>query len=253
MGYNTVSVSGISHGGSDRYSGVLSGGGHHGLAGGHGELVLYRSTGDLGDGVTVLNLHRDLLDLGVVHTVLSGDLTASMLHSSSDGVGHSMGNGSRSNCDGSSSRSNGSISSMSVRSSEILGISLSVSLSLSFSLCLPLNMVVSGIADRSGSITQSVHNLLAHLLILNLFSSHSLSAANLFSARGASLGDQDDILSDTVRSGSSVVGDGSHRGSDGVASIDLGIGLGISLSSRSCSCNSQKAGDGKYLHHNEIE
>merc|ERR1719147_499950 len=240
-----------SHRGSDRYSGVLSGGGHHGLAGGHGELVLYRSTGDLGDGVTVLNLHRDLLDLGVIHTVLSGDLTASMLHSSSDGVGHSMGNGSRSNCDGSSnsSRSNGSISSMSVRSSEILGISLS----LSISLCLPLNMVVSGITDRSGSITQSVHNLLAHLLILNLFSSHSLSAANLFSARGASLGDQDDILSDTVRSGSSVVGDGSHRGSDGVASIDLGIGLGISLSSRSCSCNSQKAGDGKYLHHNEIE
>merc|ERR1719348_1046265 len=88
MGYNTVSVSdGMgyrSHGGSDRYSGVLSGGGHHGLAGGHGELVLHRSTGDLGDGVTVLNLHRDLLDLGVIHTVLSGDLTASMLHSSSE-------------------------------------------------------------------------------------------------------------------------------------------------------------------------
>jgi len=253
MGYNTVSISGISHRGSDRYSGVLSGGGHHGLAGGHGELVLYRSTGDLGDGVTVLNLHRNLLDLRVVHTVLSGDLTASMLHSSSDGVGHSMGNGGRSNGDGSSSRSNGSISSMTVRSSEVLGISLSVSLSLSFSLSLPLDMVVSGITDRSGSITQSVHNLLAHLLILNLFSSHSLSAANFLRMRGASLGDQDDILSDTVRSGSSVVGDGSHRGSDGVASIDLGIGLGISLSSRSCSCNSQKAGDGKYLHHNEIE
>jgi len=255
MGYNTVSISGISHRGSDRYSGVLSGGGHHGLAGGHGELVLYRSTGDLGDGVTVLNLYGDLLDLRVVHTVLSGDLTASMLHSSSDGVSHSMSNGGRSNGDGSSnsSRSNGSISSMTVRSSEVLGISLSVSLSLSFSLSLPLDMVVSGITDRSGSITQSVHNLLAHLLILNLFSSHSLSAANLFSAGSTSLGDQDDILSDTVRSGSSVVGDGSHRGSDGVASIDLGIGLGISLSSRSCSCNSQKAGDGKYLHHNEIE
>merc|ERR1712126_241470 len=232
MGYNTVSVSCIGYRGSDRYSGVLSGGGHHGLAGGHGELVLDGSAVNLGDGVTVLNLDGNLDDLGVVHTVLSGDLTASMLHSSSDGVGHSMGNGSRSNCDGGSSRSNGSISGMSVRGSEVLGISLSVSLSLSFSLCLPLNMVVSGITDRSGSVTQSVHNLLAHLLILNLFSSHSLSAANLFSARGASLGDQDDILSDTVRSGSSVVGDGSHRGSDGVASIDLGIGLGISLSSR---------------------
>merc|ERR1712215_30575 len=109
MGYNTVSISGISHRGSDRYSGVLSGGGHHGLAGGHGELVLDGSAVDLGDGVTVLNLDGNLDDLGVVHTVLSGDLTASMLHSSGDGVGHSMGNGSRSNGDGSSSRSNGSI------------------------------------------------------------------------------------------------------------------------------------------------
>jgi len=229
MGYNTVSVSGIGYRGSDRYSGVLSGGGHHGLAGGHGELVLDGSAVDLGDGVTVLNLDGNLDDLWVVHTVLSGDLTASMLHSSSDGVGHSMSNGGRSDCDGSSnsSRSNGSISSMTVRSSEVLGISLSVSLSLSFSLCLPLNMVVSGITDRSGSITQSVHNLLADLLILNLFSSHSLSAANLFSARSASLGDQDDILSDTVRSGSSVVGDGSHR-SNGSMSIAKSLSISIS-------------------------
>merc|ERR1711955_87698 len=114
-----------------------------------------------------------------------------------------------------------------------------MSISISFSLSLSLPLMVTSVSNRSGSITQSVHNLLADLLILNLFSSHNLSAAHFLGMRSASLGDQDDISSDTVRSGSSVVGDGSHRGSDGVASIDLGIGLGISLSSRSCSCNSQ--------------
>merc|ERR1719260_757594 len=146
MGYNTVSISGISHRGSDRYSGVLRGGGHHGLAGGHGELVLYGSTVVLGDGVTVLNLYGDLLDLGVVHTVLSGDLTASMLHSSSDGVSHSMGNGGRgdmvshsnrssvvSNSDGGSMVSNSNRSSGSKRSTvgEVLRVSLSFGVSIS--------------------------------------------------------------------------------------------------------------------------
>jgi len=234
MCYNTVSVSdGMgygSHRGSDRYSGVLSGGGHHGLAGGHGELVLYRSTGHLGDGVTVLNLHRDLLDLRVVHTVLSGDLTASMLHSSSDGVGHSMSNGSRgdmvshsnrssvvSNSDGGSMVSNSNRSSGSKRSTvgEVLRVSLSFSISISDGFSLPLAMMI-----RS-SITQSVHNLLAHLLILNLLGSHNLSAANFLRVRGASLSDQDDILSDTVRSGSSV-------GDRGSMSIAKGLSFRIS-------------------------
>merc|ERR1712080_546572 len=147
MGYNTVSVSGISsmshssHRGSDRDGGVLGGGGHHGLAGGLGKYVLHILTGDLGDSVTVLNLDRNLLDLGVVHTVLGGDLTASMLHCGSHGVGHSMSYRSG-DCDG-SSRSNSSIASMGVRSSEVLGVSLSISLSL------PLNVVVSSISNRS--------------------------------------------------------------------------------------------------------
>merc|ERR1712126_251143 len=143
-----------SHRGSDRYSGVLSGGGHHGLAGGHGELVLNRSTGDLGDGVTVLNLHRDLLDLRVVHTVLSGDLTASMLHSSSDGVGHSMGNGSRGDMVSNSNRSSmvASVMADSKGSSEAV-----LSISISFSLSLSLPLMVTSVSNRSGSITQGVH------------------------------------------------------------------------------------------------
>jgi len=242
MGYNTVSVSGIGHRGSDRYSGVLSGGGHHGLAGGHGELVLYRSAGHLGDGVTVLNLHRDLLDLRVVHTVLSGDLTASMLHSSSDGVGHSMSNGSRGDMVSHSNRSSmvsnsdgGSMVSNSHRSSSIASVMADskgssetvMSISISFSLSLSLPLMVTSVSNRSGSITQSVHNLLADLLILNLFSSHNLGAAHFLGMRSASLGDQDDIFSDTVRSGSSVVGDGSHR-SNGSMSIAKSLSISIS-------------------------
>merc|ERR1719348_1148721 len=136
----------------------MSGGGHHGLAGGHGELVLYRSAGHLGDGVTVLNLHRDLLDLRVVHTVLSGDLTASMLHSSSDGVSHSMSNGSRgdmvSHSNGSSmvSNSQGSSSIASVMADSKGSSETVMSISISFSLSLSLPLMVTSVSNRSGSI-----------------------------------------------------------------------------------------------------
>jgi len=219
MGYNTVSVSdGMgygSHRGGDRYSGVLSGGGHHGLAGGHGELVLHRSTGHLGDGVTVLNLYGDLLDLGVVHTVLSGDLTASMLHSSSDGVSHSMMDRGDMLCY-SNVASTCMSDTVSILRCEVQRISLSLSISFRLSLSLPLAMMI-----RS-SITQSVHNLLAHLLILNLLGIHSLSAANLLRVSSTGLSDQDDIFRCTVGSRSSVVG-------DRVATIVLGICLRISL------------------------
>merc|ERR1719315_725857 len=159
----------------------MSGGGHHGLTGGHGELVLHILTGDLGDGVTVFYIDRNFLDLRVVHTVLSGDLTASMLHSSSDGVGHSMSNRGDMLCY-SNVASICMSDTVSILGCEVQRISLRLSLSL------PLGMMI-----RS-SITQSVHNLLAHLLILNLLGSHNLSAANFLRVRGASLSDQDDIL-----------------------------------------------------------
>jgi len=222
--------------GSDRDSGVLGGSGHYRLTGGHGELVLHILTGDLGDSVTVLNLDRNLLDLGVVHTVLGGDLTASMLHCGSHGVGHSVSYGShmvshrsRSHRGDMVSYRGSSIASVVVNSKgskrstvgEVLRVSLSFSVSLSDGLSLSLAMMI------GSSITQSVHNLLAHLLILNLFSSHNLSAAHFLGMRGASLGDQDDIFSDTVRSGSSVVGDGSHR-SNGSMSIAKSLSISIS-------------------------
>ena len=77
---------------SGRGNGVGGGGGDDGLAGGLGQLVLDVGTGDLGDGVAVLNLDGDLDDLGVVNAVLGGDLTAGVLHGLGDGVGDSVGN-----------------------------------------------------------------------------------------------------------------------------------------------------------------
>jgi len=200
---------------SDRYGSMMSGGGHHGLTGGHGELVLHILTGDLGDGVTVFYIDRNLLDLRVVHTVLSGDLTASMLHSSSDGVGHSMMDRGDMLCY-SNVTSTCMSNTVSILRCQVKRISLSLSISISISLSLPLAMMI-----RS-SITQSVHNLLAHLLILNLLGIHSLSAANFLRVSSTGLSDQDDIFLCTVGSRSSVVG-------DRVATIILGICLRISL------------------------
>merc|ERR1719147_209315 len=89
-------------------------------------------------------------------------------------------------------------------------------ISISISLSLPLAMMI-----RS-SITQSVHNLLAHLLILNFLGIYSLSAANFLRVSSTGLSDQNDIFLYTVGSRSSVVG-------DRVATIILGIRLRISL------------------------
>merc|ERR1719153_2149676 len=137
------------------------------------------------------------------------------------GRGHMVSHSNRSsvvsNSDGGSMVSNSNRSSGSKRSTvgEVLRVSLSFSVSISDGFSLSLAMMI-----RS-SITQSVHNLLAHLLILNLLSSHNLSAANFLGMRGASLGDQDDILSDTVRSGSSV-------GDRGSMSVAKGLSFRIS-------------------------
>ena len=56
----------------------------HCLALGGRDGVLYGGAVHLGDGVAVLHLHGDQLDLGVVDTVLGGDLAAGVLH----GGGH---------------------------------------------------------------------------------------------------------------------------------------------------------------------
>ena len=228
---------------------VGGGGGDDGLAGGLGQLVLNIGTGDLGDGVAVLNLDGDLDDLGVVNAVLGGDLTASVLHGLGDGVGNSVGNGQRSNgmshSNGGSDRGSGVGGVVAV--GEVLGISIGVSLSLGISL--PLAVVGNGVSN--GSVTEGVNDLSAHLLVLDLLGGDGLGGADLLGSGGADLGDQDHILGDTVRGrGNSDGGNGvSQRGGNVVASVaeELGVSLSISVSSRGSASKGGHTGKGENL------
>jgi len=174
------------------------------LAGGLGDLVLDWRAGDLCDGVAVLHLDRDQLDLGVVNAVLGGDLTASMLHSCLDRVGYSV-----SNWGNSWDRVNnrcwdmvGNNRSCYVmynvnRSRERSMSNISTIVGICFSICLSLPFVKSVVSLRS--ITDSVHHLLAQLLVLDLLGVHSLLAANILSCGGAGLCCQDHICYFAVR------------------------------------------------------
>ena len=232
---------------SGRGNGVGGGGGDDGLAGGLGQLVLDIGTGDLGDGVAVLNLDGDLDDLGVVNAVLGGDLTAGVLHGLGDGVGNSVGNGQRSNgmshSNGGSDRGSGVGGVVAV--GEVLGISIGVSLSLGISL--PLAVVGNGVSN--GSVTEGVNDLSAHLLVLDLLGGDGLGGADLLGGGCAHLGDQDHVLGDTSGSRGGVVGDRSHRGCNsvsqrggvgGVAEV-LGVSVSLCLSGRGSASKGQKA------------
>ena len=229
--------------------GVRGGGGDDGLTGGLGQLVLNIGTGDLGDGVAVLDLDGDLDDLGVVNAVLGGDLTAGVLHCLGDGVGDSVGNGQRSGGNSVSNSDGGGDSVVGKRGNsvgKVLGISLSVGLSL------PLANVVGSDGSSDGSVTQSVNDLLADLLVLNLLGGDGLGGADLLGSRGADLGDQDHVLGDTVRSRGSDGNGGngvSQRGSDGVAGVakELSVSLGIGVSSRGGASEGSHVGKGENL------
>jgi len=232
---------------------VGSSGGDDGLTGGLGKLVLDIGTGDLGDGVAVLNLDGDLDDLGVVNAVLGGDLTASVLHGLGDGVGNSVGNGQRSNGSNGVSHSNGGsdgVGKGKTSVGEVLGISLSLGISL------PL-AVVGNDGSSNGGVTEGVNDLLAHLLVLDLLGGDGLGGADLLGGGCAHLGDQDHVLGDTGGSRGSVVGDGSHRGGNSVsqrggnvvASIaeELSVSLSIGISSRGGASEGSHTGKGENL------
>ena len=215
---------------SGRGNGVGGGGGDDGLTGGLGKLVLDIGTGDLGDGVAVLNLDGDLDDLGVVNAVLGGDLTAGVLHGLGDRVGNSVGNGQRSGDGGDRGSSVGGRVSV----GEVLSISVSVGIGLS----LPLAVVSNSVGN--GSVTQGVDDLSALLLVLDLLGGDGLGGADLLSSGGADLGDQDHVLGDTGGGRGSMVGNGSHngggngvsqRGGNGVAGIaeELSVSLSIGV------------------------
>ena len=232
---------------------MRGGGGDDGLTGGLGQLVLNIGTGDLGDGVAVLDLDGDLDDLGVVNAVLGGDLTAGVLHSLGDGVSDSVGNGQRSGDGGDRGSSVGGRVSV----GEVLSISVSVSIGLS----LPLAVVSNSVGN--GSVTQGVDDLSALLLVLDLLGGDGLGGADLLGSGGADLGDQDHLLGDTGGGGGSVVGNGSHsRGGNGVSerggvggvAVELGVSISFSLclSGRGSASESQEARQSNYLRKEKV-
>jgi hypothetical protein len=151
----------------------------NGLAGGLGDLVLNRGADNLGHGVAVLNLNRDELHLGVVHAVLGGNLATGVLDGSLDWVSYSVSN--RGNMVGSIA-------------SEELRIGFSVSLGFTLA-------IVTSVGNRGcGSITQGVNNLLADLLIFNLFGINNLGVADIFSRWDAGLCYENLNIGDAVSS-----------------------------------------------------
>jgi len=248
----------VGKGEGSSHGSVGGGGGDDGLTGGLGKLVLDIGTGDLGDGVAVLNLDGDLDDLGVVNAVLGGDLTASVLHGLGDGVGNGVGNGQRSN---SVSDSNGSSDSVGKGKSSVgkgktgVGEVLGISISLSLGLSLPL-AVVGNDGSSNGSVAESVDDLSADLLVLDLLGGDGLGGADLLGSRGADLGDQDHVLGDTGGSRGSVVSDGSHKGSGNgvsqrggnvVSGIAKELSVSLSFGSRGGASEGSHAGKGENL------
>merc|ERR1740128_1445246 len=130
--------------------------GYNLLADGLGEFILNIGTGHLGDSVAMFNLNWDLFDLGVVNTMLSGDLTTSMFNCGGNRVGNSSSNWGNSSM----------MSIASIGTGKVLRISLGISFSFSFSFSLTFANRVVG----SRLVTDGVNDLLADLLVLNLLS-----------------------------------------------------------------------------------
>jgi len=227
----------ISDIGSMGNRGSICGVGHVGglnlFAGGLGDLVVDIATGNLGHGVAVLNLNGDELDLGVVNAVLGGNLTASMLDSGGDRVSNSVGSN-RGNSNGGGKRSSDSVGS--IRMSEELRISLSFSLTL-------INGVVSNSSrSNSGLVTDGVNNLLADLLVFNLFGLDSLGVADVLGGRDAGLCHENLNVSLAV----------SSRDSGMVRSSSDELGISLSFRLGSCASKGEETRNSKYLHHLEI-
>ena len=205
---------------------VGGGSGDDGLAGGLGELVLDIGAGDLGDGVAVLDLDRDVLDNGVINAVLGDDGPAGVLHGGLDGVSDGVGN--RGDNGGSGVAGIASIG-------KVLGISLGLGLSLG-------EVVSSGSDGDSRLVADHVLDLLADLLVLDLLSLDSLGGADVLGGGGAGLGDQG--LHHGLAVGG-VVGHGSHGSHGGGAEEVLRISL--SIGSWGGPTGGNKTGDSKYL------
>jgi len=214
--------------------GVGDMGGLNGLTSGLGDLVVDIATGDLGHGVAVLNLNGDNLDLGVVNAMLGGNLTASVLDGGGDGVSNSVsGNWGNSGNWGSGKRS----SSKTIRmSSKELRVSLGISLTLSD------GVVSNSSRDNSGLVTDGVNDLLADLLVFNLFGLDSLGVADVLGGGDAGLCHENLNVSLAV----------SSRDSGMVRSSSDELGISLSFRLGSCASKGKETRNSKYLHHVEI-
>jgi len=143
-----------------------------------------------------------------------------------------VGNGQRSGNRGDSDSRGSGVGSV-VAVGKVLSISISIGVSLS--LGLPLAVVGNSVSNRS--VTESVNDLSADLLVLDLLGGDGLGGADLLGRGSADLGDQDHVLGDTGGGRGSVVGNGSHRGSNGVSqrggvggvAVELGVSVSIGL------------------------
>jgi len=227
----SVSISSMGNWGNNRgsISSMRHVSGLNSLTGSLRDLVVDISTGNLGDGVAVLDLNRDKLDLGVVNTVLGGNFTASMLDSGSDGVSNSVGS------NWSNSNRGGKRSSNGMGSIRMSGKELRISLGLSLSLTLG-NGVVS-----QRLVTDGVNDFLANLLVLNLLGLNSLSGAHILSRWDTCLGHKNLNLSLAVGSRNAVVWGSSNE-----------LGISLSFRCRCCAGKGKKTRNSKYLHHVEI-
>ena len=204
-------------------------GGLDGLAGGLGDQVLVVGASDLGDGVAVLHLHGDNLDLGVVNTVLGGHLAAGVLHGGDSRVGNGVSHRSYHGAmDG--SRSSSVVGSYATVQESGIGVSFSLGLRASLSL-------VKRMGDRG--VTDGVDNILAHLLVLDLLGVDGLGGALLLGAGHTGLGDQHLVLGLAVGS-RHVVGGGGGIGSSQKLRVSLSIGGRSGLGGHGKAENSEK-------------
>lgn len=224
----------MSNGGS--IGGMGDVGGLNGLTGGLGDLVVDIAAGDLGHGVAVLNLNGDNLDLGVINTVLSGNLTASVLDSGGDGVSNSVSSNRGNSNRGSSERSSDSVGSIGVSKE------LRISLGLGISLTLSNGVVSNSSRDNSGLVTDGVNDLLADLLVFNLFGLDSLGVADVLGGGDAGLCHENLNVSLAV----------SSRDSGMVRSSSDELGISLSFRLGSCASKGKETRNSKYLHHVEI-
>merc|ERR1712106_793087 len=108
-------------------------------------------------------------------------------------------------------------------------------LGISFSITLADSMVVT--TNNSRSITDGANNILADLLVLNLFCVHNLSVADILCGWNTSLGDKNLQFSLAVGGSNCVVGGSSKE-----------LRISLCFRGRSSASKGKEARNSKYLH-----